>query len=584
MPTKYIDDQFTLQELPRKFTKMVGDAGWTMIARYRANKSGTKQYAEVRIFESIGTDGLRRNLGMVWGYDFDKPTFDDSRFIADTSRLAVMGVGDGTKKTFEASGGPMLVGTEKVYLDGVEVPKTNYSFNAQADQVTFVTAPPIGKVVKLTGYLSSQAHEPINVFGTFTYNDVYFDRAATKGTADGALGTGNGSKTAFNTPKKPIRPGTLKVYQAGTEVVDTNYTVDYENGVITFNTAPANGAIEADYRYFITPVRGVDYGDIVVTSTETDVFLGKGFMSLAYGAFTFIQPSLPTINTMTDDTNFSRTFNRDSYVYLWGSVNKDRIALFFRADPSADPIKSFYLPFYFGRIHVAGEQPRRNTVMIGGGKSGAPISWVKDLKIAGTLMDYGDKTSNGNDSVLLHQSIGGSLYQKHYLSFITHDRALDTTDSKFNPSAYTGKYHISQIWIVHPQEGYVGKLDDIYAIHPKNIEQMDELELPKIIPHEWVGNGDGTRKVFHIEHQCTETKPLLFGNCVEITTGWTYDATHKAIIFTTPPAPGVELTASYSFKHLYKYTLPTTPRTPMRLDDMTPFNPIAWGIFKEITE
>lgn len=582
--TTYINDQFTLQELPRKFTKMVEGVGWSLLARYRAQKTGTRQFAEVRIFESVGTDGLRRNLGMVWGYDFDKPTFDDSRFVADTSRLAIAGVGDGTKVTFETPGGPMVVGTEKVFLDGVEVVKANYTFNAQADQVTFTTAPALGKIVKVTGYLSSQAHEPINVFGTFTYNEVYFDRAAAKGTPDGNLGAANASKTAFNTPKKPIRPGTVRVYVGGVEASDTSYTVDFENGVITFTTAPATGLIEADYRYFVTPVRGVDYGDIQVTSTESDAFLGKGFMSLAYSAFTYIQPSLPTIMTLTDETNLSRTFNRDSYVYIWGSVNKDRLALFFRADPSADPVKSFYLPFYFGRLHVAGEAPRRNTVLIGGAKTGAPIPWTKDLKIANTLMDYGDKTSNGNDSVLLHQSIGGSLYQKHYLAFITHDRALDSQDSKFNPSAYTGKYHISQIWVVHPQEGYVGKLDDLYAIHPKNIEQMDELELDKIVPHEWVGNGDGVRKVFHIEHQCKELKPLVFVDCVEQTTGWTYDAAHKAIVFTTPPAAGVEITASYTFKQLFKYTLPTTPRTPMRLDDMTPFNPIGWGIFKENTE
>lgn len=580
----YIEDQVTMQEFPTKMTKMIGAVGWALIARYRANKANSRQYAEVRIFESIGSDGLRRNLGMVWGYDLDKPTFDDSRFISETSRLALLGVADGIKKTFDTTSGAMVVGTEKVLVDGVEVPKSAYTWNALFDQITFTTAPAAGKLVKLTGYLSGKAHEPANSFSMFTYNDVYFDRAAERTKPDGAIGTADGSKTVFNTPKKPIRPGTLKLYLGANLVNEDLYTIDYDLGKVTFLTAPATGAITADYRYFITPIRGTDYGDIEVASTESDALLPKSYMDFAYRALTFIQPSIPTVMTLTDETNFSRTFNRDSFLYLWGTINKDRIALIFRADPSADPIKAFYNPFYFGRIHVAGEQPRRNTVLIGGAKTGGPITWSKTLKVGDIPLDYGDRTSNGNESVNLHQSIGGALYQKHYLAFITHDVSLDSVNTKFNPSAYTGKYHISQMWIVHPQEGYVGKLDDIYAIHPKNIEQMDELELDKTVPHEWIGNGDGVRKTFHIEHKCDELKPLIFGDCTEIKTGWTYDPETKAITFALPPAVGVELTASYTFQHLYKYTLPTTPRTPMRLDDVTPFNPIGWGIFKKTVE
>lgn len=581
MPTRYISEQFTLQQFPREFTKMVASVGWSLQARYRAVKTGTKQYAEVRLFESVGSDGLRRNFGLISGYDLDKPTFDDSRYIADTSRLAVLGVADGTKVKFECPGGPMQSGTERVYVDGVEVAKSTYTFNFDTDEITFTTAPAAGKVIKMIGYLSARALEPTNVFGIFTYNDVYFDKIVTKDTADGNLGTANGTATAFTAPKKPIRPGTLKVYVGGTEQADNLYTVNYTTGVVTFVNPPAAGPVTADYRYTLSPTRGVDYGDIAVTSTETDMLTGKAFGSLAFGAFTFLQPSIPTIMTMTDDTNLSRSFNRDSFLYLWGSINKDRLGLMFRVDPSAEPTKCFYLPFYFGRIHVSGEQPRRNTVLIGGAKTGAPISWAKDLKIGNILVDYGPETSNGNDTVSLHQSIGGSLYQRHYLMFVTHDRTIDTSDTKFNPSAYTDKYHVSQFLVVHPQEGVVGKLDDIYAIHPKNIEQMDELEIEKTVVHEWIGNGDGIRKVFHIEHQCKETKPLVSIDCVDQTTGWTYDYDHKAIIFTNPPAAGVELTASYSFKQLFKYSLATSPRTAMRLDGVTPFNPIGWGIFKE---
>lgn len=577
-----LNEQFTLQQWPRKLTELLQSKGWALQARYRAVKSGSpRQFAEVRLFESIGTDGQRRNLGLVNGYDLDKPTFDDSRFITDTSRLAVVGVGDGTKTSYEIPAGSVVAGSEKFYLDGAEVAAGAYSLNATTDRVTFTAAPGTGVLIKMTGSLSSRAFEPTNTFSLFTYNDIYFDKAVVRPSADANLGTANGTKTAFNLPKFPVRVGTLKVYVAGTEVSDTTYTVDFATGVVTFLTAPATGAVEAEYRHLVTPVSGVDYGDITVTVTETDPLLPKTAVSMAYAAFSFLQPSLPTVMSMTDDTNLSRSFNRDSYLYLWGNVNKDRIILFFRADPSADPVKSFYLPLYFGRLHVVGSQPRRNTVLIGGAKTGAPVAYAANQKLGNTLVDYGPQTSNGNDTVQLHQTIGGSLYQKHYLSFITHDRAIDTASTKFNPSAYTGKYHVSPVSIVHPQEGYVGKLDDVYAVHPKNIEQMDELEIEKTVVHEVIGEGDGVRKVFHIEHQCKEAQPLLFGDCVEITTGWTYDAEHKAVIFDNPPASGIEVTANYNFNQLFKYSLATTPRTATRLDDVTPFNPIGFGIFKE---
>lgn len=60
------------------------------------------------------------------------------------------------------------------------------------------------------------------------------------------------------------------------------------------------------------------------------------------------------------------------------------------------------------------------------------------------------------------------MYQKHYLAFITHDADVDPShESRFNPSVYSNKYHISPMYIVHPSDGYVGRLDEVYAIHPK---------------------------------------------------------------------------------------------------------------------
>ncbi len=115
---------------------------------------------------------------------------------------------------------------------------------------------------------------------------------------------------------------------------------------------------------------------------------------------------------------------------------------------------------------------------MGGCRSGEEFN-NSTKKIGNANMDYGENTTGGNLTPVLSQSLTGSMYQQHYLAFITHNADIDSGQGRFNPSMYSGKYHLSQIYIVHPNDGYVGKLDDVYAVHPKNIQQADELEIEK---------------------------------------------------------------------------------------------------------
>lgn len=68
-------------------------------------------------------------------------------------------------------------------------------------------------------------------------------------------GVGDKTTTLFDLGASPIDGATLVVKVGGvTQVLTTNYTVDARNGVITFLTAPANGAVitvsGTQYRYF----------------------------------------------------------------------------------------------------------------------------------------------------------------------------------------------------------------------------------------------------------------------------------------------------------------------------------------------
>ena len=70
--------------------------------------------------------------------------------------------------------------------------------------------------------------------------------AATASITDESLEKGTGSKTEFALDHKPVAQGSVSVTVNSTAV--TNYTVDYDNGIIIFNEAPvSNATIAASY-------------------------------------------------------------------------------------------------------------------------------------------------------------------------------------------------------------------------------------------------------------------------------------------------------------------------------------------------
>ncbi|WP_338749768.1 DUF2460 domain-containing protein [Bacillus sp. FJAT-52991] len=572
MTTRWVDEKMMLQCFPNTITSIIESAGWQEFAKYRA-KSG-KKYAEVRLFEAEGSDKVQRKFGLIHTYDLDKPTFPDERFVPETSNLAVIGVGNGTQTVFDFPAEYMLPGTEAVTVNGIPIANVDYMIDAKGRTITFNTAP--SGLIKASYHLSSKAFEPINAFGVFLFDSVSFDMHE----IDVSVGVGDDSTPVFDIGQTEIKPGSVTVYLDGVEVEDLSYVVDNSTGTVTFYSAPANGqAITADYTYSRKPIEGHDYGDLIVSASGV-VNEADGMGSLAFAAATFLRPSIPTVMTFTNGDNFNSSFGRDSLLQVWGSINKDRLALFFRVDAASNPDDVYYVPFYLGRVNNSGNKPRQNTVLIGGAKSAVTGQWQKDKKLGDTLIDYGPNTTNGNEFVSLHQTIGGSYYQRHYLAFITHAKEIDKPETGDGPSVYTDKYHHSFMYIKHPFDKEVGVLDGIYAVHPKGLEQDAELEVEKTVVHEVIGMGDGQTRVFHLYHRCQEAQPLIYFDCNE-QAGFTYDADYKAVEFATAPADGVEITASYTVNELYQFNLAMTPQTPMRREEASPYAPIGWGIYKE---
>lgn len=581
----WFDKQSYLQTFARDFNQLIIDNGWTNVLRYRITDGDTK-FIEVQLYESLGSDNELRKFGTARAYDTADSDFADNRYIANNSPLGSLGLGDGTKTKFKIECFPIVPSTLTVYDAGVPIEPGAYTVNANKGIITFKSAPAAGSRLTCEYQLAKNAHEPSNDFIIFTYNRYTIEGHVLSTDDDGKLGNGNGTKTIFNLAHTHIDETRFKVFKNDTLVPSNEYTLDAEGGKFEFATAPASSdTITVDYVYFVQTKPDGTIDDFIVGSFDPQS--GSDIIEQVYSTVNFHQASPPTHVSFNPDKRFTNEWQRDSIIYFYGNINKDRIIMFMRIDPTGNPVAAYFVPMYIGKIRTLGVKPRKNLAIFAGCRTGDEFKWSKNAEIGNSVVDYGVETSNGNTVASLQQSYSGAMYQNHYFAFITHDKEVDNGQGRYNPSMYSNKYHLSQIFLVHPNDGYVGKLDDIYAVHPKNIQQADELEIVKTVTDEEVGKGDGVETIFHIEHKPKDGTLKIRVNCVDIpevdentsAVNWTFDKETKTIRFME--APVGEILANYDFAQLFRYTLPTTPVSPCTQDLATPFNPIGLAIYKE---
>ncbi|ALA07173.1 putative major virion structural protein [Brevibacillus phage SecTim467] len=597
----WFDGDSTIQLFPQDLEKLFNSKGWNTFIKYRSVSEDAQKFADVRLFRSLGSDGQMRNFGMAYGYGkTTKPELGEQEFISQNSVLGAL-VKDETLNTkFRFKVYPVIKDSVIVYKNSNVVPDTEYELDELKGIVTFTSAPDATDIITANYSPSPIAPQPVKRLYFFTFDDVRGEKivqgisgGVKVGDPESILPDGDGVRKAFPIPtESTIKADTVRIYINQVEQTETAFSVDYATNTITFVVAPDAGAeIHASYIRILnaTGTQTLNYGDVRVKNFDPNK--GDTLMNAVYSALYYIYPSLPTALSFTPLQDFDRGWQRDSTMYYWGNVTKDRIVMFFRPDPTPGAENTYFAPLYIGRLTTLGKSPRKNHVLIAGCREADEVVWKKDLKLGAIYVDYGNHTSNGNRSVQLQQSIGGTYYQQHYLAFITHDKEVDAGQSRFNPSVYTGKYHISPMYIVHPNDGFVGKLDECYAVHPKNISQLDELEVIETSENEDLGKGDGFNKIFHLAHQPslkddgTPFKLDIRVDCVLQTLGTDYniDMETKTITFVDGklPASGKEVIATYEYKQLYRYTLADTPVSPFTLANMSPFAPIGLGILKE---
>lgn len=603
----WFDGDSTIQLFPDELENKFNAYGWSTYIKYRAvtgdPRKTTTKFADVRLFRSVGSDGQVRNFGMVFGWGNKKKQPGELDFISQNSVLGEAVAVAGTKNKFQVLVHPIDSGSELIYRNGVSVGESEYTMDYFTGQFTMNEEPdPADKFTVSYAPAVNAPEMPKRLF-FFTFDDVRSEKivegtngGVKVGDPDSILPDGDGSRRVFRIPTvATINEGTVRLFVNLAEISPDDFTVDYTNNTITIKDtipAPFAGAeLNCSYVRVLagTGTSTINYGDIMTRDFTPDD--AKRMLDAVYSCMYYIYPSLPTALSFTPLDNFDRGWQRDSTMYFWGNFTKDRIVMFLRPDPTSGPENAYFAPLYIGRMTTIGKSPRKNHVLLSGCREKDEVVWKKDMKLGATFVDYGNNTSNGNSSVQLQQSIGGTYYQKHYLAFITHDKEIDAGESRFNPSVYSGKYHISPMYVVHPNDGFVGKLDEVYAVHPKNISQLDELEVIETSTDEDLGKGDGTNRIFHLSHQPsmkddgTPFRLVIKVDCITqiFGTDYTIDYPTKTITFAAGKAPAAdaEVLATYEYKQIYRYTLADTPVSPLTLATISPFAPIGLGILKE---
>lgn len=599
----FFDITLTAQKLPEELCALLEEGGWAKQGRLRAVGPVTgdayrKTFAETYLFASKGSDNKVRNIGFTVGYGGKVTSYADAPMISKDTSLGKLLPADQEGKAFNFQVKPFYPQSVIVYdKDGNVITQQQqpYTLDGEKGTLRFTTA--VQGDVYATYALTDNAPDLVKRMYFFTYEAYSATKLISLNDPNAVLLDKTGGVFSFPAMQgnTRIREYSYTVYEGSdnTVVPANEYTVDHDAGTITFiNTEPT--LIKAEYEIEYIPNEEGDYGDIAVPAF--DPTKPKELCGATYTAFKFIFPSIPTAVSFIPTQEIGLGWARDAQVYFWGNITKDRLVSYFRFDPAPDATVPFFAPLYVGRLSTIGKAPRSNHVIIGGCRSEDEIVYEAGLKIGRSLVDYGVNTSNGNSSVMLQSSVGGALYQKYYLAFITHSADIDPTgEGQFNPSAYSNKSHIAPMYIVHPADGYVGRLDEVYAIHPKNISQMDELVVEEVSEVEHVGTGDGTRTKFHTFHTPVVDDTLeikLVGEECTVLTMEDYVASNpiagqftltgdKQVILGEAVADGVEVYMTYNYKQTYRFTLADTPRTPYRLANMSPYTPIGLGFLKE---
>lgn len=158
-------------------------------------------------------------------------------------------------------------------------------------------------------------------------------------------------------------------------------------------------------------------------------------------------------------------------VQYWISLTDTRLSLILAGDASANKNDRLISFGYFGEVKpFEGSlgSPLANFAVTTG--SDVPPG---EYLLLEEMTRYSDKTGTGVTDINMLQTYTGFPMQSHYPAFTTPDELIDKKLE--GPSQYTGKYHMSPVYVFHGFDGYRGQLDGIIATDRSTVVNLDDL-------------------------------------------------------------------------------------------------------------
>lgn len=97
---------------------------------------------------------------------------------------------------------------------------------------------------------------------------------------------------------------------------------------------------------------------------------------------------------------------------------------------------------------------------------------------------WGVNTATGVSDIMMFATRSGLKYQRHVASFITTEEFM--RKEKSGQSRWTGKFHLSPVYVEHSYDKQRGWLDGVMAVDDSGIEHLDDLIVDKDTPNEEV--------------------------------------------------------------------------------------------------
>jgi hypothetical protein len=224
----------------------------------------------------------------------------------------------------------------------------------------------------------------------------------------------------------------------------------------------------------------------LVVSADPNYF----YMEVVYGTGTYTAPTEKDVDDVftepgsweTDKGSIRSRFswfkndteaNIKSWlpVQYWMSINDKRIAIILAGDASANKNDRLISFGYFGETKTFTGSTERATAnfAVTVGSDMAPGEYLLNEE----MERYSDRTGTGVTDINMLQTFTGFPMQAHYPAFTTPDELIDKKLE--GPSQYTGKYHMSPVYVFHGFDGYRGQLDGIIATDRSTVVNLDDL-------------------------------------------------------------------------------------------------------------